>query len=153
MVHLYTSKTSIPSNLKYVYDAEGQFLLCSLRMTNIFNNEVSNKFIEDIEGITSRIGDAVTNKFGTYSIKNVSTGCKAGLLAINYPDYAVSNIEMGDNVLEALFDAAKDIDINIVLDNHMPVAVDDDVEATFDGKLITDVYGYLEEYYSNCDEG
>jgi hypothetical protein len=64
---------------------------------------------------------------------NLSTGCKACLLAANYPEYAVSTIEMGVNAIQELFQLSKEVDMNILLYGSIFYIWTPHVPVTYDG--------------------
>ncbi len=119
MLKIYTDKKiAQSSNLSVVLDVEAQYIV---RYNDIIakyeNNQYALQILENIEGMTWHNGDVIKAKFGSVSMRDISTGGKACLLAVIYnEEFAVSNMEMGYNCICELFKVAKNININLIVD-------------------------------------
>lgn len=136
MINIFTDCKLVPGNLDIIYDAEEWF---TYHLENsggkAFDNPISNRILHRIEGATKRKDNIIITKYGKTHIKDISTGCKAVLLAVNFPNYCISNIEMGDNAMIALFREFKS-DANILVYNC--IEIDDPsktLHVTLDGKV------------------
>ena len=132
MINIFSDCTLVPSELDIIYDAEEWFKYhLEASGGEAFNNDISNRILHRIEGATKRKGNEIITKYGKTHIKDISTGCKAVLLALNFPNYCVSNIEMGDNAMIALFREFKS-NANILVYNCIEI---DDPSKTLHIKL------------------
>ncbi len=85
----------------------------------------------------SRVGRVIINKFGETSINDISTGCKVILLALTHSDYCISNLEMGQNVIEFALDNIQDsIDIHILCKNDIDMPSGNRI-VTVDGEQLS----------------
>ena len=133
MIHLYSSE-DIVTNLDIAEDAEYWFNQYYRLNPKTFHNELSDWLMQEIDGVTERIGSAITNKFGTTSMDNLSTGCKAALLMTNNLGLCVSNIEMGGNAINAVFNLGNKADIHMIVYHNIDVFnYDFDQIVTLDG--------------------
>lgn len=110
MLKIYTSSEMAKeqSNKEIVYDIDTRFYLRYVD-DKMFKDTVSNEILRKIEGMTSRSEDDLT------SLEYISTGAKGLLLAANYSDEMIINIDgLGYNCVFVLFDISKDMDIEVL---------------------------------------
>lgn len=138
MVHFYTCISSIPDGIELHENIEATFFNKTIKPNVIhFDNEISLKLLTIIDGITNRNGNAVTNKFGTTTIKDISTGCKGALLLVNFPSICIINTELGDNALTALLELGQEFEIHIYVEEELKQRVlkaGRSIRVTVDGK-------------------
>lgn len=138
MVHFYTCTASIPDGIELHENIEATFFNKTIKPNVIhFDNEISLKLLTIIDGITNRNGNAVTNKFGTTTIKDISTGCKGALLLVNFPSICIINTELGDNALTALLELGQNFEIHIYVEEELKQIVlkaGRNIRVTVDGK-------------------
>lgn len=94
------------------------------------------KVLKCIEGVTEIYDKSVKTKFGTTDINNISSGSKALIISILYPDIIVEFTEAGDNVLKTALDIAKTRDLSILLNEPINVG-DFNEQIEFNGKPST----------------
>lgn len=118
MLTIYTSESKAKelSTLEIAPDIETRFNLRSVDLDNMFYDENSVKILKCIEGMTSRLENGyMIGKFGSVHLSNISTGGKGLLLAVNYKDEFMINIdELGYNCIYLLFELTKQLDIQVV---------------------------------------
>lgn len=113
MLKIYTSPEK--SNKKYLFDVEAEFNIEEPLIESLYTDETSVYILKKMEGMTSRNGKYIDGKFGTVSIMDISTGCKALLLSCSKNEEYVINVdEVGNDVIKILAELATDIDIEIV---------------------------------------
>lgn len=113
MLKIYTDSSM--SNKEYLEDIEAEFNIDELVIDNMYKDELSVYILKMIEGVTSRTGKYLDAKYGTVSIMDISTGCKALLLCVTRNKDCIINIdEMGNNAVKFLAELSKNIDIDIV---------------------------------------
>lgn len=56
--------------------------------------------ISQIDNATFIVSDIIKTPFGETRLYDVSTGCKAVIIAMLYPDFCVSYMEVGHNVFD-----------------------------------------------------
>lgn len=88
-------------------------------MKHQYEDAVSTRILERIEGMKSRKGNRIDGKFGEVSLYDISTGGKGCLLAVNYKDFIIDAAQLGKNCLKLLLeltqsDNENSISINIV---------------------------------------
>lgn len=112
MLKIFTDDTL--SSKEYLTDVEAEFDIDEPIIENMYNDCLSVRILEKMEGMTSRNGRYIDAKFGTVSIMDISTGCKALLLCTTRNDDYIINIdEMGNNAVKLLAEisTAKDIEV------------------------------------------
>lgn len=113
MLKIYTDHTL--STRHYIYDIESEFNLDEPSIDTMYTDSLSVKVLQQLEGMTARNGYYIDSKFGTTSIMNISTGCKALLLCIKcHKDCIINTDEMGTNAIQLLGELAKTLDIEVV---------------------------------------
>lgn len=113
MLKIFTDNTL--SSKEYLIDVEAEFDIDEPIIENMYNDSLSISIIEKMEGMTSRNGKYIDAKFGTVSIMDISTGCKALLLCATQNDNYIINIdEMGNNAVKMLAEISKEKDIDVV---------------------------------------
>ena len=112
---------------KTIIDVESLFILRYGDIKNRFMSDKNILFIlEEIEGMTSAIGDVIIAKFGSVSLQNISMGAKACILAMLYSDeYTISSDVMGYNCIFALAAISKNTYIKIYSSAPYTVFPDD----------------------------
>lgn len=113
MLKIFTDSTM--SSKEYLADVEAEFNLDEPIIDGMYTDSLSVKILEEMEGMTSRNGKYIDAKFGTVSIMDISTGCKALLLCSTRNDTCIINIdEMGNNAVRILAEISKEKDIEVV---------------------------------------
>lgn len=113
MLKIFTDSTM--SSKEYLADVEAEFNLDEPIIDDMYTNSLSVKILEEMEGMTSRKGKYIDAKFGTVSIMDISTGCKALLLCSTRNSDCIINIdEMGNNAVRILAEISKEKDIEVV---------------------------------------
>ena len=116
---------------KMITDVDGVFKIFANRD---MKDPVALKLMEAIDGAVYASGDCIRTPFGTTSLNNLSSGCKAALLAI-WSGVAVNLTLAGDNDYEALLKYAKDRDMHVWTHNRL--MVDSGEIVCVDGKKMT----------------
>lgn len=118
MLKIYTSKdiAQQQSELDIIPDIETRFNLIFTDPNNMFKDPISKRILTEIEGMTQRYDNGIIiGKFGAVSISNISEGGKGLLLATNFYDEFVVNIDpLGYNCIYLLFDISKELDIEVI---------------------------------------
>lgn len=118
MLKIYTSTEKakeLSSISDIVPDIEARFDLRVVDTNKIFLDNTSIMILQKIEGMTERKGDYFIGKFGIVHLRDISTGGKTLLLAVNYRNESVVNIdECGYNCIHLLFEIAKTMDIEVI---------------------------------------
>ena len=113
MLKIFTDSTM--SSKEYLADVEAEFNLDEPIIDDMYTDSLSVKILEEMEGMTSRNGKYIDAKFGTVSIMDISTGCKALLLCSTRNSDCIINIdEMGNNAVRILAEISKEKDIEVV---------------------------------------
>lgn len=113
MLKIFTDATL--SSKEYLIDVEAEFDIDEPIIENMYKDSLSVSILEKMEGMTSRNGKYIDAKFGTVSIMDISTGCKALLLcATRNDDYLINIDEMGNNAVKLLAEISKIKDIEVV---------------------------------------
>lgn len=125
MLHFYTHKESIPSEITFIDDIEAFFYM-SLVGTNAskYDSDICNIVLSTIDKVTYRDGSSLKSELGDFTLKDISTGAKGALLALTNPNYCVSNMEMGDNVIRLLVSQSDATDTHIFAYNSIEVQTD-----------------------------
>lgn len=90
----------------------------------LFDDEISRKIMKLIDGVSFKDGDYIKTPFGTTNLDNLSTGCKAVLLAYYYrneKNTLVNVIECGDNAILVLFQLAKKLDLRVFTYSYIKI--------------------------------
>lgn len=139
MLSIYTSKDIAIEHSKkdIVPDIDKRFLL---RLTDankdtLYNDIISTKILETIEGMTARKENGyITAKFGDVQLRDISTGGKALLLATKFNnEFIVTIDEMGYNCIYLLFEICKNLDIEVI-STRILYHMKDDFVAMVNGK-------------------
>lgn len=113
MLKIFTDSTM--SSKEYLVDIEAEFDIDEPIIEDMYKDSLSVRILEEMEGMTSRKGKYIDAKFGTVSIMDISTGCKALLLCITRNDSCIINIdEVGNNAVELLAELSEKKDIEVV---------------------------------------
>lgn len=113
MLRIFTDNTMSPK--KYLVNIEAAFDINGPTIENMYKDSLSIEILEKMEGMTSRNGKYINAKFGTVTITDISTGCKALLLcATQNKDCIICTDEMGNNAIKILAEISKEKDIDIM---------------------------------------
>lgn len=113
MLKIFTDSTM--SSKEYLKNVEAEFDADGTLIKDMYKDSLSVKILEKMEGMTTRNGIYINAKFGTVSIMDISTGCKALLLCSTRNDTCIINIdEMGNNAVRILAEISKEKDIEVV---------------------------------------
>ena len=78
MLKIYTDSSM--SSKEYLLDVEAEFDIDEPIIDSMYMDDLSTSILKKMEGMISRNGKYIEAKFGTVSIMDISTGCKALLL-------------------------------------------------------------------------
>ncbi len=135
MIHLYTALTD-KSNL--IVDVEMEFMLqLKFKNRHIFDDEICNDIIRDIDGLEWRQGPVVFTRFGETSLSDLSTGCKGALLAIKSPDLIINSAEFGNNAFAALVRRSKGRTIRLFVTHTLISAYEPGTKVVYDGRRMS----------------
>ena len=113
MLKIYTDNNLSQKN--YLLDIEAEFNVNEPIIENLYTDKTSIRILEEMEGMTSRKGKYIDAKFGTVSIMEISTGCKALLLCNTKNDDSIINVdEVGNNAIKILAQISREKDIEVV---------------------------------------
>ena len=150
MLYIYTSK----DNKNTVFDAD---LVFYLNLPDIVKRYESNervlRVLREIDGMTETMGDYIIAKYGSVSLGDLSTGCKACMLAVLYNDrYVVSADEMGYNCIKVLAEISKEMDIKLYT-SYAYSDFPDEVVVNVNGKEYCDKYDILDAIEEGLEDG
>lgn len=134
MLYIYSSLKSIDRK-KFVNDVE-IFFNFDLAY-NLKTDEAINKILKTIDGAHIIAGNVVETKFGVTTLSNLSTGCKALIIALLNPGLTVNFTEVGDNVVELAFELSKNRDLHVYTRNSVVFGKNLDTVVNLDGKEMT----------------
>lgn len=144
---LYVYSKNMLNGFVLINDVEAGFT--QLKYNNeLFEDDVSLFIMKYIDSVSFKKGDYIETPFGSTSMDNLSSGCKALLLAYYYrnkKDVLVNILECGENAIELLFELAKTMDISVYT-THTLTIYDDNAECIIDGKKVIsgiEIYGKL----------
>ena len=123
MLKLFTDEHLVAA--KYIRDVEAVFNLNEPLLDRLYFDSNSMYALKEIDGVTDRNGKYVTTKYGTILLSDISTGCKAVLLAINNANYLIDSDEMGCNALIVLAKIARTKDVYIMTHRVLDVLPQD----------------------------
>lgn len=113
MLKIFTDSSM--SNKEYLFDIEAEFNAEEPMIESLYTDNISISILEKMEGMKSRTGKYIDAKFGTVSIMDISTGCKALLLCnTRNEEYIINVDEMGNNAIKMLAELSNTKDIEIV---------------------------------------
>lgn len=134
MLYIYSSLKSIDRK-KFVNDVE-IFFNFDLAY-NLKTDEAINKILKTIDGAHIIAGNVVETKFGVTTLSNLSTGCKALIIALLNPGLTVNFTEVGDNVVELAVELSKNRDLHVYTRNSVVFGKNLDTVVNLDGKEMT----------------
>lgn len=134
MLYIYSSLKSIDRK-KFVNDVE-IFFNFDLAY-NLKTDKAINKILKTIDGAHIINGNVVETKFGVTTLSNLSTGCKALIIAWLNPSLTVNFIEVGDNVVELAVELSKSRDLHVYTRNSVVFGKNLDTVVNLDGKEMT----------------
>ena len=134
MLYIYSSLKSIDRK-KFVNDVE-IFFNFDLAY-NLKTDESINKILKTIDGAHIINGNVVETKFGVTTLSNLSTGCKALIIAWLNTSLTVNFTEVGDNVVELAVELSKNRDLHVYTRNSVVFGKNLDTVVNLDGKEMT----------------
>ena len=134
MLYIYSSLKSIDRK-KFVNDVE-IFFNFDLAY-NLKTDEAINKILKTIDGANIINGNVVETKFGVTTLSNLSTGCKALIIAWLNQSLTVNFTEVGDNVVELAVELSKDRVLHLYTRNSVVFGKNLDTVVNLDGKEMT----------------
>lgn len=134
MLYINTSLDSIDKS-KFVDDVDIYFNFDLAN--NLKSDKIIDRILEVIDGAHIIAGNVVETKFGVTTLSNLSTGCKALIIAYLNPRLTVNFILVGDNVIELAVEISKDNDLNIYTRNSVVFGKNLDTVINLDGKEMT----------------
>lgn len=132
---LYITSNIDPNNKKYLDDVVSYFDFEFYRYVK--PDKIVNKILEEIDGAHIISNDIVETKFGRTIITNLSTGCKALLIAAKKSGLIVNFTEAGNNVVELAVELSKDIDMHIYTRNRIAFHKNHNFIINHNGKEMT----------------
>lgn len=130
MLNIYTEKPST----NYIEDVEAFF---DIMYKRIYSKPFTADIIKFIDGAEIIHEGVLKTKFGYGTLLDISTGSKAVLVALSFPDYVVNFIEAGDNIANKALDLSADYDLSLYMDHSWFFSVLDDRQIKVDGELTT----------------
>ena len=134
MLYIYSSLKSIDRK-KFVNDVE-IFFNFDLAY-NLKPDEAINKILKTIDCAHIIDGNVVETKFGVTTLSNLSTGCKALIIALLNPGLTVNFTEVGDNVVELAVELSKNRDLHVYTRNSVVFGKNLDTVVNLHGKEMT----------------
>lgn len=134
MINIYTTKQV--NGLTYINDVEAYFFV---NWKEVINSKYAKNVIKKIDGVTKFYDNLVETPFGIAKYTELSTGCKALLIALYNNEFLVNFLETGENVVEELIllnKQNKDIDVNIFTPKTLIVSNLKE-KVYLNGKLVT----------------
>lgn len=122
---LYLITASEADKVKKVKDIESRFdVLVNSGVK--FKEDIYTFIMEEIDNVTFRNDDIIETPFGRTLITNLSSGCKAVILAMYYndKDIYICIDECGNNALKVLFELSKKWDVKTYINRE--IALEDD---------------------------
>ena len=99
------------------------------------DSSIVKKALSNIDGATLLSKNSVETGFGKTVVTDLSTGCKALILAINFPNKVIDFSDVGSNVLDEAIEIGGQHDMQIYLPYTMEVAPTK-CNVNFNGKVI-----------------
>lgn len=103
----------------------------------IEHSDLVKRIINDIDGAKWLGGDIIETRHGKTIIQNISSGCKALIIAVLNPNLTVSFIEAGNNVFELALELSKSMEIHIYTQNRVVIKHNHSCNVNFNGKIMT----------------
>lgn len=133
MIFISTSIENIDKN-NLIYDVEAYF---RLKKNTLIKHPLYETVIREVDGATKIFDDGIRTKFGSTLVDNLSTGCKALIIAVNNPNTWVNFLEAGSNVIEVASKLCKtEIDIHIICEKSFLIK-DLNYRVNADGNITT----------------
>lgn len=97
-----------------IKDVESRFRML-LNLGEKFELDIYTLIMKSIDLVNERKGNIIRNRFGETTLENLSTGCKAVILAVFYnkENIYVSIEECGENALDVLFKISERLDLRV----------------------------------------
>lgn len=134
MLYISTSIDSIDKS-KFVDDVDIYFNFDLAN--NLKSDKIIDRILEVIDGAHIINGNVVETKFGVTTLSNLSTGCKALIIALLNPGLTVNFTEVGDNVVELAVELSKNRDLHVYTRNSVVFGKNLDTVVNLDGKEMT----------------
>lgn len=159
MLKMYIrERGDIPKNVEVIHDVEKEFSL----LDDVKNTETVHELMRYIEHANWCNEYSFIDRFGCkLYISNLSTGCKAAILAVLSPDKIVDLRECGANARNAIVTFVKDGSI-IMDENDLDLDLGlckkgIKINVSYNGKIFKDIlslnnylqYGYYDEVKHN----
>lgn len=116
-----------------IYDVESSFFL---NVDSIISNRLYERIIKQIDLVSYCDGDYIKTPFGGTSIYNLSSGCKALLLAVTFNNRWVNFLEAGPNVMDLAAEIGKTMDMHILCEKRFRSKNHRDDTIVFNGNKI-----------------
>lgn len=129
------TKLSKEDEKRFIDDVEVYFRY--FLMDDIEPNDLVNKILLEIDGATNLKGRYIDSRFGGTCTENLSSGCKALLIAVYNQDKIVNFTEAGINVVKLAVELSQTMDLHIYTQNIITFAKHRDVIINLDGKEMT----------------
>ena len=112
-IKIYTDKGLIGKD-KYIKNAKAYF---NVNIQSSELTQLDKEIINKIDGSTFIDSKTISTPFGVTSVFNISSGAKAVICALHFPDKIIDLISCGENALKVLFELIDGTDIQVFLDH------------------------------------
>lgn len=136
MLYVLSEKSKIDKD-NFIFDVDIYFDRTFNDFGTLEPDPIVNKILKEIDGAKIIEKGIVETKFGVARIPNLSSGCKALLIAAKNPDIIVNFTEAGKNVLRLAVELSQDIDIHIFTQNKIVFGGFNDVIVNVNGEEMT----------------
>ena len=103
----------------------------------IQSNSLVDRVLKEIDGASIISGTSVETKFGITDMTNLSSGCKALLVAMHEPDMIVNFIMAGRNAVRLALGISQFIDMRIYTPNSVSLYREDlQIDVNLDGEIV-----------------
>lgn len=135
MLHVLTNPNSIEKN-RYIHDVELAFN-SEIEEEAVIDDTLIRSIMQEIDGASVLENKKIVTKIGKAHIKDLSSGCKALILAIKFPNKIVNFTEAGNNVVRLAVELSQQLDISIYTQNFIMFSGLDDIKVDIDGDIMT----------------
>lgn len=129
MLYIITN-LELLNGAEYMYDVEACF---GEYKDKVKKQKLYGRIIRSIDNVSEYKDEFIRTPFGCTSIDNLSSGAKAMLLAVTFPNVWVNFLEAGENVFNLALEIANDIDLHILCERTMLFTKHTDTELIVNG--------------------
>ncbi len=114
MLYVYTQEPK-ESNTKYIDDVENDFEIMLLP-DGLHNDGITRDILNSIDKVDFVDAFTVRNSNGeSFSLSELSSGCKSLILAVYFPDYIINYDEASNGVINKTIVLAREANIQIYI--------------------------------------